>query len=94
MSRVTRTLLLSVAVLNTTVLSAQVATLVEDINAADPFADGPGSYPNRFVSLPGKVVFSASDQAGAGREPWVSDGTATGTELLADICPGYCSSEP
>jgi ELWxxDGT repeat protein len=27
-----------------------------------------------------------------GAEPWVSDGTAAGTRLLADICPGTCDS--
>jgi ELWxxDGT repeat protein len=29
-----------------------------------------------------------------GAEPWVSDGTPPGTGMVADICPGPCSSSP
>jgi ELWxxDGT repeat protein len=37
------------------------------------------------------TVFLADDGV-HGREPWVTDGTAGGTSMLADICPGRCSS--
>jgi ELWxxDGT repeat protein len=36
------------------------------------------------------LVFSLEDDHG--REPWWSDGTPGGTHLIADICPGPCSS--
>ncbi|HEY8021970.1 MAG TPA: hypothetical protein VIH93_12770, partial [Thermoanaerobaculia bacterium] len=38
----------------------------------------------------GKLFF-LNDSQGAGREVWVTDGTAAGTTLLADACPGDCS---
>ncbi len=37
------------------------------------------------------IVFPADDTA-AGREPWFSDGTAAGTAMIADLCPGECST--
>ncbi|HXU33462.1 MAG TPA: hyalin, partial [Thermoanaerobaculia bacterium] len=37
------------------------------------------------------MVFYADDGV-KGREPWVTDGTPSGTKLLADLCPGACSS--
>ena len=39
------------------------------------------------------VLFSASDGIN-GRELWVTDGTAGGTQLLEDIYPGAASSSP
>ena len=41
----------------------------------------------------GRVFFGASDAA-HGVEPWMTDGTARGTVLLADINPGPASSNP
>ena len=38
------------------------------------------------------ALFLASDPAD-GFEPWVSDGTAAGTRLLIDLCPGSCSAD-
>lgn len=38
----------------------------------------------------GRVLFQGGDAA-HGSEPWVTDGTASGTHRLADICPGPCS---
>jgi ELWxxDGT repeat protein len=40
--------------------------------------------------LGSRIVFVVDDGP-HGVEPWVSDGTATGTRLLKDICPGACS---
>lgn len=41
--------------------------------------------PAEFVAAPnGRVVFAADDGV-HGREPWVTDGTAAGTRLLADL---------
>lgn len=58
--------------------------------------DGPpadlGSDPELLGSLAGgRVVLAATDPV-HGREPWVTDGTAEGTFLLADIVPGPASS--
>jgi ELWxxDGT repeat protein len=41
----------------------------------------------------GLLFFSANDGV-VGTEPWTTDGTTTGTTLLADIVPGSGSSSP
>ncbi len=40
-----------------------------------------------------RVIFAARD-ADHGAELWTSDGTAAGTRLLADLCPGPCDAAP
>lgn len=50
------------------------------------------SYPDEFQLLGDRVIFRATDIA-HGRELWVTDGTADGTVLLADIEPGSGSSD-
>jgi ELWxxDGT repeat protein len=46
-------------------------------------------------ALPGgKVLFQADDAGGTGFEPWASDGTAAGTQRIADLWPGAESSYP
>jgi large repetitive protein len=49
--------------------------------------------PESVLRLGGRVFFTVAgtDQ---GAEPWVTDGTAAGTHLVRDICPGPCSSNP
>ncbi len=51
-----------------------------------------GNY-NTFAALgDGRVIFSGySDK---GEEPWISDGTPTGTSLLKDVAQGYRWSSP
>jgi ELWxxDGT repeat protein len=61
--------------------------LVKDINPAS------SSVPQGGVMFSGVLVFAADDGV-TGLELWRSDGTAAGTSLLADICPGPCSSYP
>jgi uncharacterized repeat protein (TIGR02059 family) len=65
------------------------STLVKDIN--------PGSSsgnPGLNVILPnGKLIFSADDGV-HGAEPWVSDGSAAGTFMLADFYGSSGSSSP
>jgi ELWxxDGT repeat protein len=51
------------------------------------------SNPNLFTTLGGRAVFVATDGV-TGTEPWVTDGTAAGTVLLADANPGPASSGP
>jgi ELWxxDGT repeat protein len=45
------------------------------------------SNPKDLTPLGGKVIFTASTSAD-GRELWVSDGTADGTHMVADLFPG------
>jgi ELWxxDGT repeat protein len=65
----------------------QTASLVADLGQTATTESH--SYPGPFVSVGGKVLFPA-EEASSGREMWVSDGTAAGTELLVDACPGEC----
>ena len=59
-------------------------TLVADINqAGDPTAD---FIRSGVYSLLGSLVFSANDGL-VGTEPWISDGTPGGTQLLAEVEP-------
>jgi ELWxxDGT repeat protein len=54
---------------------------------------GQGSYPTDLVVCNGKLYCSATDST-HGFEPWVSDGTSNGTQLLADIFAGTENSFP
>jgi ELWxxDGT repeat protein len=47
-----------------------------------------GSYPTSFVTLNGTVLFAAD----AGSSIWQTDGTPSGTSLVATIGPGYIDS--
>jgi ELWxxDGT repeat protein len=72
-------------------MPAQTASLVRDLAPdLDRFA-GRGGLQDLVVA--GDKVFFLANESSAGLEPWVSDGTASGTRLLADICPGPCPSE-
>ena len=85
-----------------TVASCLAAPLAADVAVAEPpvqVADlatepveGPSS-PFGMARLGDHLYFSAQDDV-RGRELWRSDGTAAGTELVEDLCPGRCSSEP
>src|SRR5882724_628847 len=74
-------------------VSAQTASLVRDIDPGppDPLAH-PSSDPSGLQAVGGRVFFSA-DTTSLGTEPWASDGTAAGTTLLADVCPGECGAD-
>ena len=64
--------------------------LVKDIN---PSFDEQSSAPNLFAHFGRYAIFVASTLQ-EGSELRSSDGTAAGTFLLADACPGACSSNP
>jgi ELWxxDGT repeat protein len=67
--------------------------LVRDIRTdAQPSLSG---YPQvfQFVELDGELLFPGWDGV-HGWELWRTDGTAEGTVLVRDICPGHCSSLP
>ena len=51
--------------------------------------------PTQFGALAfdGTRAFFAADDGVHGVELWTSDGTEDGTRLVADLCPGPCSSE-
>jgi ELWxxDGT repeat protein len=78
------------ATLVTHLAHAGTPHLVLDINST-PATDG--SSPGWFMDWNGKAVFEAYDGI-HGLELWISDGTAAGTRLLADIAAGALSSNP
>ena len=63
--------------------------LLVDINPGiSPYSGLPaGAYASDFTEFDGQLLFAANDGT-TGRELWVSDGTAAGTQLLVDINPG------
>lgn len=79
------------------VAQAQPAYRVKDLNTtrsagiASEF--GPNLYLDGYAAVGGTVFFGASDGI-HGHELWRSDGTVAGTRLVADVCPGSCSSIP
>ena len=66
--------------------TSEGTNLVIDINSSNNPGGG-GSYPSDFIEFNDKLYFSARDRE-TGGELWVSDGTAEGTNLVADINPG------
>ncbi len=75
---------------------AQRPYLVRDLNPAFPAPpsreiDNPAAI-REFGAVGDKAVFTAFEPS-AWHELWVSDGTALGTEMLADACPGPCGDE-
>jgi ELWxxDGT repeat protein len=51
------------------------------------------SAAGNLTPLGRRLLLSAEDRS-HGNELWISDGTAAGTALVADLCPGTCSSRP
>jgi ELWxxDGT repeat protein len=60
--------------------------------APDAFFAGTHELPLTGPALGAKLVFRADDGR-HGVEPWITDGTAKGTRLLKDVCPGLCSGD-
>lgn len=77
------------AVLATSAFAATPATLVRDIRRQP----GPNlsSSPMSMISLGERALFWARTPQ-LGMEPYLTDGTAAGTSLLMDLCPGPCDS--
>ena len=75
-------------------VGAQPAFRVADLNTA--VAQHPSwIYTHqKLVALGSQFFFVADDVGAYGAEIWRSDGTLAGTRLLADVCPGSCSSLP
>jgi len=72
-------------------------SMVKDIrpggNSSSPGGSATLSTAGSIAVVGGKLFFPATTDA-AGNELWVSDGTAIGTVLVADIYPGVNSSSP
>lgn len=69
---------------------APAQTLVRDINqTAPPPPSDTGSL--RLLRVVGNDVFFSRSTRNEAFELWRSDGTAGGTRLVADVCPGECS---
>ena len=62
--------------------------LVKDINPAG-VSSSPGGF---FVDSP--YIYFKADDGIHGRELWITDGTDTGTRMVADILSGHYSSDP
>ena len=62
--------------------------LVKNFTSVSPYPWGT-AYPFNFTEINGVLYFQA-DNGINGRESWITDGTAAGTQLLKDICPGVC----
>ena len=70
--------------------TAEGTQLVADINPGSGYGYSSGSYPYNLVEFNDRLYFSANDDTN-GNELFVTDGTAEGTQLVADINPnsGY-----
>lgn len=66
---------------------------VADINPSVQLDRPSRSRGVQLVELGGLAYFQGNDGI-HGEELWRSDGTAAGTYLVRDICPGVCSSRP
>ena len=60
-----------------------------DGTTAGTFPIGPVPWYG-MTAVGARLVYLRPDPA-TGLEPWVSDGTAAGTHILKDVCPGPCS---
>jgi ELWxxDGT repeat protein len=72
-------------------VTAQTPYLVKDINNTTAFSTT-SSSPSNFVGFRSRVYFSAFGETGT--ELYVTDGTADGTSIVADINPNERSSDP
>ncbi|HEV2846140.1 MAG TPA: hypothetical protein VG477_14895, partial [Thermoanaerobaculia bacterium] len=70
--------------------AAQTPRLVKDINTV-PVAQG--ASPQGYATAGGLAFFTADDGE-SGAELWRTDGTAAGTSLVAETCPGDCGGAP
>ena len=71
--------------------NAQPAYEVADLGAPVTFHWDDWNATNAIVEANGLMFFFQNDGSN-GRELWRSDGTALGTFLIRDLCPGSCGS--
>ena len=72
-----------------TVMIADISPGVTQDDQSIPYS----SYPTNFQKIEGRVYFSAHTPQ-TGRELWVTDGTANGTELVEDLIEGIVGTDP
>jgi ELWxxDGT repeat protein len=70
---------------------AQAPTQVKDINTTQTGGTWQWPFNAHFVEMGGVLYFTSSDGI-HGTELWRTDGTAAGTRMVKDICPGSCAS--
>jgi len=76
----------------TGIAHSQELSLIRDI-ATEPNGFEKFNFFGRFASLE-DVVFYVDDDGIHGEELWRTDGTGTGTRLVADLNPGFLPSNP
>jgi ELWxxDGT repeat protein len=91
MKRTCSRLLSSFLLLAASGASAQTASLVKDINPGLGYERS--LFAGDVASIGGKILFRGYEDSSGG-ELWSVDGSGTGARLLADLCPGRCSSDP
>ncbi len=74
-------------------IAAQPAYRVADINTASAGSTWVWPHGMEVREAGGRTFFGVSDGI-HGTELWATDGTAAGTALVADICPGICGAGP
>jgi len=67
--------------------------LVKDINVDPIGGDIAESFPDKFIEVDGKLLFTAFSNEALGEELWITDGTSEGTALFQDFNPGFYESE-
>ncbi len=91
MRRTVQQLVLIGVLIGSLCAQAQPSHRTADINTTQTGGTDDFFWRPTFVDLGGTVLFAVNDGRD-GFELWRSDGTAAGTSLVRDICPGSCSS--
>lgn len=68
----------------------RLAFQIADLGTEPPVG---ARLPFALTAVGGRALFTAADDV-HGVELWATDGTPAGTAILADLCPGACSSYP
>ena len=92
---------LSLLLVSLSTLLAALPSPAAAVSANEPVLVGdfsPGSEPADLepseLAVIGDQLYFAGKDPQTGSEPWVSDGSSSGTRRLADLCPGICGSYP
>ena len=71
--------------------AGQPASLLSDINSTTLDVDHPPYVAAVDLKAARNRLFFLAEAGGAGTELWTSDGTSAGTEIIRDLCPGFCN---